>query len=257
METGKKGLLAESSLALDYRYFWSVTILRFVTLFFLFCVAIAMYFYPGGNIHDPNQLGYSFTHNFLSDLGGYTARSGDQNFLSSFFFNMGVFCFSAVGVSFLFVPKLFIGDQLGHRLAIAGSCFFVLGMVFFAGVGLTPYDLYTDLHIFFALNAFRLLIPGAFLYVIVIYRSPVKNSFTLITTAYLVSVTGYVIYQLTSGSALDSEIEMVNQASIQKVIVLISIVSTFSLSYAFSSQFKFIKKGAMSMAPFSTARFKG
>jgi hypothetical membrane protein len=234
-----------------------VTILRFVTLFFLFCVAIAMYFYPGGNIHDPNQLGYSFTHNFLSDLGGYTARSGDQNFLSSFFFNMGVFCFSAVGVSFLFVPKLFIGDQLGHRLAIAGSCFFVLGMVFFAGVGLTPYDLCTDLHIFFALNAFRLLIPGAFLYVIVIYRSPVKNSFTLITTAYLVSVTGYVIYQLTSGSALDSEIEMVNQASIQKVIVLISIVSTFSLSYAFSSQFKFIKKGAMSMAPFSTARFKG
>ena len=244
METGKKGLLAESSLALDYRYFWSVTILRFVTLFFLFCVAIAMYFYPGGNIHDPNQLGYSFTHNFLSDLGGYTARSGDQNFLSSFFFNMGVFCFSAVGVSFLFVPKLFIGDQLGHRLAIAGSCFFVLGMVFFAGVGLTPYDLYTDLHIFFALNAFRLLIPGAFLYVIVIYRSPVKNSFTLITIAYLVSVTGYVIYQLTSGSALDSEIEMVNQASIQKVIVLVSILSTFSLSYAFSSQFKIIKKKA-------------
>ena len=250
METVEKDLPAESSLGSDYRYFWSVTILRVVTLFFLLCVAIAMYFYPGGNIHDPNQLGYSFTHNFLSDLGGYTARSGDQNFLSSFFFNMAVFCFSAVGVSFLFVPQLFICDQLGHRLAIAGSCFFVLGMVFFAGVGLTPYDLYTDLHIFFALNAFRLLIPGAFLYVIVIYRSPVKNSFTLITTAYLVSVTGYVIYQLTSGSALDSEIEMVNQASIQKVIVLISIVSTFSLSYAFSSQFKIIKKGAMSMAPF-------
>ena len=244
MEIVKKDSPAQSLLGMDYRYFWSVTIMRFVSLFFLLCVAIAMYFYPGGNIHDPNQLGYSFTHNFLSDLGGYSARSGDQNFLSSFFFNMAVFCFSAVGVSFLFVPKLFIGDQLGHRLAITGSCFFVIGMVFFAGVGLTPYDLFTDLHIFFASNAFRLLVPGAFLYVIVIYRSAVQNSFTLITIAYLVSVTGYVIYQLTSGSALDSEIEMVNQASIQKVIVLISIVSTYSLTYAFSAQFEAIQKKA-------------
>ena len=229
---------------LDYRYFWSVTILRFVTLYFIFCVAIAVYFYPGGNIHDLSQLGYSFTHNFLSDLGGYTARSGEQNFLSSFFFNMGVFLFSAVGVGFLFVPQLFTSDPLGHRLAIMGSLFFVLGMAFFAGVGLTPYDLYTDLHIFFALNAFRLLIPGALLYVIVLYRSPVKNSFTLITIFYLISVTAYVIYQMTSGSALESEAEMVNQASLQKVIVLISVVSTFSLSYAFSFQFRVLQKKA-------------
>ena len=226
----------------DYLYFWSVTVLRFVTLFFVVCVAIAMCFYPGGNIHDPSQLGYSFTHNFLSDLGGYTARSGEQNFLSSFFFNMAVFLFSAVGVGFLFVPQLFSSDPLGYRLAIMGSCFFVLGMVFFAGVGLTPYDLYTELHIFFALNAFRLLIPGALLYVIVIYRSSVKNSFTLITVFYLISVTAYVIYQMASGSALESEAEMVNQASIQKVIVLISMMSTYSMSSAFSSQFKSLTK---------------
>ena len=228
----------------DYRYFWSVTVLRFVTLFFVVCVAIAMCFYPGGNIHDPSQLGYSFTHNFLSDLGGYTARSGEQNFLSSFFFNMAVFLFSAVGVGFLFVPQLFSSDPLGYRLAIMGSCFFVLGMVFFAGVGLTPYDLYTELHIFFALNAFRLLIPGALFYVIVIYRSSVKNSFTLITVFYLISVTAYVLYQLNSGSALDSDVEMVRQATIQKVIVLISMFSTFSLSYAFSYQFRVLEKRA-------------
>ena len=228
----------------NYRYFWSVTILRFATLFFVFCVAIAVYFYPGGNIHDPNQLGYSFTHNFLSDLGGHTARSGEQNFLSSFFFNMAVFFFAAVGVGFLFVPQLFINDPLGYRLAVIGSFFFVLGMIFFAGVGLTPYDLYTDLHIFFALNAFRLLVPGALLYVIVIYRSPLKNAFTLITIVYLISVTAYVLYQLNSGSALDSEVEMVRQATIQKVIVLISMFSTYSLSYAFSYQFRLLEKRA-------------
>ena len=50
--------------------FWTVKVIRFVTIFFVIAFIIASYFYPGGNIHDPAQLGYSFTHNFLSDLGG-------------------------------------------------------------------------------------------------------------------------------------------------------------------------------------------
>jgi hypothetical membrane protein len=66
--------------------FFTVTILRFVSIYFVLSVLIASYFYPGGNIHDPLQVGYSFTHNFLSDLGGYTSRSGEVNFLSAFFF---------------------------------------------------------------------------------------------------------------------------------------------------------------------------
>ena len=49
--------------------FFTVTILRFVSIYFVLSVLIASYFYPGGNIHDPLQIGYSFTHNFLSDLG--------------------------------------------------------------------------------------------------------------------------------------------------------------------------------------------
>ncbi len=49
--------------------FWTVKVIRFVTIFFVIAVIAASYFYPGGNIHDSNQLGYSFTHNFLSDLG--------------------------------------------------------------------------------------------------------------------------------------------------------------------------------------------
>ena len=50
--------------------FWTVKVIRFVTIFFVVAVIIASYFYPGGNIHDITQSGYSFTHNFLSDLGG-------------------------------------------------------------------------------------------------------------------------------------------------------------------------------------------
>ena len=63
---------------------------------FLVFISISMYFYPGGNIHDDSQIGYSLTHNFLSDLGAYNAHNGEQNFLSSVFFafSLGI-CFFA------------------------------------------------------------------------------------------------------------------------------------------------------------------
>ena len=67
--------------------FWTVKVIRFVTIFFVVAVIIASYFYPGGNIHDTAQSGYSFTHNFLSDLGGLESHSGEDNIISSIFFN--------------------------------------------------------------------------------------------------------------------------------------------------------------------------
>ena len=62
--------------------FWTVKVIRFVTIFFVVAIIIASYFYPGGNIHDTAQLGYSFTHNFLSDLGGLESHSGEDNSIS-------------------------------------------------------------------------------------------------------------------------------------------------------------------------------
>lgn len=224
--------------------FWPVKVLRFVTLFFLLAIALGMWLYPGGNIHDPKQLGYSFTHNFLSDLGGYESHSDEVNFLSSFFFNLGMFLFIAVGIGFIFVRRLFSQNKVSSILATIGSLFFFTGTVFFAGVGLTPYDLYLELHVFFAVNAFRLLVPGAFLYVLVLFRSEVSNRFALVTMAYLVCVIAYVIYQLAAGNPFDSPEEMIRQATIQKLIVIASVICIFSLSFAFQKQIDLLDNAA-------------
>lgn len=221
--------------------FLTVTLLRFVVLFFIFAVMVAIYAYPGGNIHDPKQLGYSITHNFLSDLGGYQSHSGAVNFISAFFFNTSMFMFLGVGIAFLFVPRLFKEDPLNLTLAIAGSTFFFFGTAFLAGVGLTPHDLYLELHTFLALNAFRFLVPGSLAYLIVLLRSPVENKYALVTLFYLVSTFSYVIYQLTGDNALASQEEMARQASIQKLIALVSVATIFSLSFAFSSRLKHLK----------------
>jgi len=220
--------------------FWPVRVLQFVSVFFMFSVCLGMYFYPGGNIHDAAQAGYSFTHNFLSDLGGYHSHSDQVNFLSGFFFNMSMFFFAAVGIAFFYICALFREDLINTRLSFVGSLFFFVGTVFFAGVGLTPYDLYLDLHVFFAVNAFRLLVPGALLYLIVLLRSEVDNRFAWVTAGYLLCVVAYVVYQLLAGNPFDNLDEMVRQATIQKLIVIASVVSIFSLSFAFQKQIDII-----------------
>ena len=177
---------------------YAVRFIRLIPILFIISVSIAIYFYPGGNIHDSSQIGYSFTHNFLSDLGGYRSHSGEVNFLSSFFFGFSLVLFFFAGIAFLFIPNLFRDNSLNFKLAICGSICFAFGSIFFAGVGLTPHDLYMEMHIFFALNAFRFMIPGSFLFLIVLYRSKVKNYFAFTIFFLMISTFAYVFYQIYS-----------------------------------------------------------
>ena len=221
--------------------FWTVDVLRFVTIFFTISVFVSMFFYPGGNIHDPSQLGYSISHNFLSDLGGYKSHSSLPNLISFLIFNFSMTLFTLIGISFLFIPKLFKEDIISFIISIIGSAFLFFGTLFFAGVGLTPYDLYLDEHIFFAINAFRLLVPGLILYFFVLIRSSVSKKYSVMIFCLLFFTFLYVVYQIISDSPLTSIEQMVEQAIIQKIITLVNIICMFFLSFAFSERLKDIK----------------
>ena len=216
--------------------FWTVKVIRFVTIFFVIAFIIASYFYPGGNIHDPAQLGYSFTHNFLSDLGGLESHSGEDNIISSVFFNLSMLLFFFIGISFLFVPILFKENKSTFILAIIGSLFFFIGSMFFAGVGFTPYDVFFDLHVFFALNSFRLMIPASLIYLIVFLRSSLSGKYITVITSFLFLVTAYVIYLNFGENPLSSKEAMIVSATIQKFIAFMSVMTVFSLSFGFSKR---------------------
>ena len=222
-------------------YFWTVKVIRFVPIFFVLASIIAAYFYAGGNIHNPSQVGYSVTHNFLSDLGGFKSHSGKVNILSALLFNISMIMFILVGVSFLFVPRLFKENKTNYFLSILGSIFFFLGTVFFAGVGFTPYGLYLDMHVFFAINAFRFLIPASVLYFTVLLRSSISNKYALAIIVLFLFTFFYVVYQIVSASPLESLEKMVEQATLQKIIALINVVSIFILSFAFEEQIRKLK----------------
>ena len=144
-----------------------------------------------------------------------------------------MFIFSAVGIGFLFVPELFKDNAINYYLAWFGSIFFFVGTIYFAAVGLTPYDLYLSEHIYFAINAFRILIPAGLFYVIVFFRSNIANFYAYLTLIFFIFTTCYVVYKLTNGSPRESIEALIEQASIQKLIAFVSTINIFLLSFGF------------------------
>ena len=65
---------------------------------YIFLLVIAMVSYNGGNTINHHEIGYSFSLNFLSDLGRASGYAGQDNSLSFYSFNLSLVI---IGVAFL------------------------------------------------------------------------------------------------------------------------------------------------------------
>mgnify|MGYP003319027011 CR=1 FL=1 len=134
--------------------------------------------------------------------------------------------------------SLFRENKTSFICACIAAVLFFIGMVFFAGVALTPHDLYRDAHVFFAINAFRWLIPASLFFVIAFFLSDADNKYTIINIIFLISTIIYVIYQIYSGNPRVNEELLVQNVLMQKSIAIIHIISILSLTFCFDSQIK-------------------
>ena len=134
-------------------------------LIFVLLVSIAMITYDGGNAIDNFSYGYSFSINYLSDLGRYIGYSGSNNYVPFYSFNLSLII---IGISFLiyflFLPSLHNKNRISFLLSRVGGIFGCFASICFAGVGLTPADLYFDMHVFFANWVFRAMSLSVFFY---------------------------------------------------------------------------------------------
>ena len=183
---------------------------------------------------DSSQIGYDFSRNYLSELGGYKAQSGEMNFFSAFFFNIGVFAFILVGVSFFFIPKLFVNHRFAYICALIGSILMVMGCLLFAAVGVTPYDLYLKAHLFVVQNAFRLIVPATLFYLIALYLVNIPKVYLTIGSIFFVSNILYVIYQFLFENPQAGENSLIEGVIIQKIIIALCMLNIFSFSFAFA-----------------------
>src|SRR5262245_43286490 len=100
--------------------------------------AVAMACYPGGTTLDRATHGYSWSQNFLSDLGMTVAYDGRPN-------AVGALCFvAALGVLVVGLGRSLVGFVRGYavtatarRFAYMAGAFGVAAGVAFAGVALT------------------------------------------------------------------------------------------------------------------------
>jgi len=123
---------------------------------YIFLLAAAMVSYNGGNTIDHYGIGYSFSLNFLSDLGRANGYAGQNNTLSFYSFNLSL---AIIGIAFLtyflFLPSLHNSNPRSFLFSRIGSFFGCFSSICFAGVGITPADSLLDMHIFFANWVFR------------------------------------------------------------------------------------------------------
>lgn len=123
-----------------------IGILLFIILVFLSALA-----YDGGNKLNPAASGYSFSNNYLSDLGRAKTLNGLENNLPFYCFNGSLIILCPIFVLyFLYLPILYSENKKTLTVARIGSLFGVFGSICFAGVGFTPVDLYFSSHVFFA-----------------------------------------------------------------------------------------------------------
>ena len=207
---------------------WLITLPQQVLWLFVVLNIASILLYPGSTYRDHLTLGYSFTENFLSDLGRTLTFLGEINFLSSILFNMSLILAGTIFTMFYFhVRKVFNSDKQ-KTLAFLGSFFGILGGLSLVGVGLTPADLYLDLHIICANWIFRFMFLASLFYTIVIFNHPTfENKYTGGYLVFSVAILIYILISELGPGPKVSHFALILQVVSQKIILLIFMVAIY------------------------------
>ena len=214
-----------------------------IALFFVLTTIAAIY-YPGsvreGIGFECNH--YSFTHNFLSELGTFEVNSDETNpfaIKSDNTFSMILFNFSLLIIGFCIVcfyisfSKLFIFIKDNSKAILYAKISTPLGViagVFYAGVGLVPHDLNFFWHVFFANGAFLTMFFVCFFHTMSIAKSEyISNIYAIGYVSFMVFL-GFYLYIIFLGPQIGpgidyTEADLMLQVVSQKCIVLIFIFS--------------------------------
>jgi len=208
--------------------FSSATIKQLINIalwaYFAFIVSLllAVICYPGSTHQDNTTLGYSLTHNFLSDLGRTIVYSGEHNFLSSTLFVMGttLACIGLIAY-FLVMPAIVNRERLSQFFAQLGSLAGMICGLAFMGVGFTPHNYYPDAHIFAVKLGFQLFLAVMLFHSMAIMKNEVglrKKSVWIY--AVFMTILCYYIYLLNWGPPIKEGNGLVIHVIWQKITVL-------------------------------------
>ena len=220
---------------------------------FLICCIIAAIIYPGSHkeIIEYKSEVYSFTHNFLSELGSLKTNTDEtnpkiiqeDNTPSMILFN-GSLILIGVTLMLFYVEfkKVFTLIKDSYKTRLYAKITLPVGLLagfFYAGVGFVPHDLHFATHVFFANSAFLILFFLCILHSITVYHSNfVSNNYVIgyIAFCIVLFIYLYIIFfgpQIGPGKIF-SEKELILQVVSQKSIVLIFMAAILHQVYGFN-----------------------
>jgi hypothetical protein len=193
---------------------------------FVILTLIAMMTYAGGTTNNHTASGYSFTHNFLSNLGMLTAVSGKPNWVSAILFFISLAMAGAcLVIFFVLFLYFFQHSRIQTILSLTGSGFGILAGISFMGIAFAPADIARPAHIQFVMWAFRLFPLAILFYVPVMFiDKQYPRVYAWVFVIFCLLLIGYYLL-LTNGPDINSAQGLVVQVVGQKVIAYASIVS--------------------------------
>ena len=223
-----------------------------ITIFFCCCV-IAALIYPGSHkeIIGYQSDYYSFTHNFLSELGSLKTNTDEintaiiqkDNTPSMLLFNGGLILIGATLMLFYYnFKKVFAFIEDSSKSIFYSKITMLVGLLagfFYAGVGLVPHDLHFEAHVFFANYAFLTLFFLCILHSITVYHSNfISNSYVIGYLAFCVVLFVYlriIFFGPQIGPVkIYSEADLMLQVIAQKSIVLSFMAAILHQVYGFN-----------------------
>ncbi|MDA9327539.1 DUF998 domain-containing protein [Flavobacteriaceae bacterium] len=223
-----------------------------ITIFF-FCCVIAALIHPGSHkeIIGYQSDYYSFTHNFLSELGSLQTNTDEtnpaiiqkDNTPSMLLFNGSLILIGATLMLFYVnFKKVFGLIEDSSKSIFYSKITMPVGLLagfFYAGVGLVPHDLHFEAHVFFANYAFLTLFILCILHSLTVYHSnSLSNNYVLGYVAFCIVLFIYlriIFYgpQIGPGK-IYSETDLMLQVIAQKSIVLTFMAAILHQVYGFN-----------------------
>jgi len=222
--------------------FWINDMPKYSIIIFVGLNILAMLLYPGGNINNLDQIGYSFSNNFFSDLGMTISHSNENNMISCLLFNLSL---CVIGVCFAMLFYSIRNYFQSHRyLSLFATFLGIYASISYIGVALTPSNLYLSLHTFFAHWIFRSLFAASILYSVLIFKTKdFENKYAYGFIVFGFMVLAYVLYSelYLSDPRIFPE-QLIKHVIAQKTIAFWILISVYIYSVGLSKYLLKINK---------------
>jgi hypothetical protein len=182
--------------------------------------SLAMYYYPGGTIHDRSAEGYQFWLNYFSDLGRTRSWNGSPNGISNLLFKSSLFLVSCSLIAFFLILPGIFRSRTSKAIAVFAAILGIISALCYIGIANNPLDVNYYAHTIYVRIGFISFLMMSFLFMLSIWSDPdYANGYALMLLLFCVILFIQVGIMLLGPRSWVSPMALRLQATAQKIVV--------------------------------------